>query len=464
MTSKRTINVFMLAMMNIAAIVNIANLSISAKYGFSGIFYLIAASIFFFIPVALISAELATGWPDRGVYIWVKEAMGEKLGFLAIWLQWIENVIWYPTALSFLATSIAYIFNPSLAQNKTFITTTIIVVFWLATFANFYGMTISGWVSTICALFGTILPGAIIITLAAVWLFNKNPSLISFTFKDFLPNMSMSQLALLSGFLMSLSGLEMNAVHAKEVKNPKKNYPLSMFFSVFLIITILSLGSLAIAIVIPVQEIELPAGAIEAISSFLSLYKLNAATPFIALFIALGALGMISTWIIGPIKGMYATTDYGEIPPFFHKVNKHSAPTNLLLLQAVMVTILSLIFLYSPTVSSSYWILFNLTAHLYQVMYILMFISAIILRYKKPNVERTYKIPYKNVGIWVIGLFGIFGTLFAMIVGFYPTEHITGLSTILFEVILIGGTILFCAIPFIIHHYKNPLWIKKIEK
>src|SRR3972149_6971795 len=145
MTSKRTINVFMLAMMNIAAIVNIANLSISAKYGFSGIFYLIAASIFFFIPVALISAELATGWPDRGVYIWVKEAMGEKLGFLAIWLQWIENVIWYPTALSFLATSIAYIFNPSLAQNKTFITTTIIVVFWLATFANFYGMTISGW-------------------------------------------------------------------------------------------------------------------------------------------------------------------------------------------------------------------------------------------------------------------------------------------------------------------------------
>ncbi|EKE20973.1 MAG: hypothetical protein ACD_7C00404G0001, partial [uncultured bacterium] len=100
----RTINLFMLAMINVAALLNIANISVSAKYGLSSIFFLSITSLVFFIPIAVISAELATGWPQRGgVYIWVKEALGDNLGFLAIWLQWIENVIWYPTALSFAA-------------------------------------------------------------------------------------------------------------------------------------------------------------------------------------------------------------------------------------------------------------------------------------------------------------------------------------------------------------------------
>ncbi|KKL75471.1 hypothetical protein LCGC14_2054570, partial [marine sediment metagenome] len=209
----RTINVFMLSMINVAALVNIANISVSAKYGFASIFFIIASSLMFFIPIALISAELATGWPQRGgVYIWVKEALGDNFGFLAIWLQWIENVIWYPTALSFAAVSFAYIFDPTLAQNKTFIMSSIIIVFWLSTIVNFFGMTISGWISTICAMFGTILPGVLIIVLAGLWLFLGNPSQIVFSKETFFPDFkSISSFALLSGVLMSLSGLEMSA-------------------------------------------------------------------------------------------------------------------------------------------------------------------------------------------------------------------------------------------------------------
>ncbi len=456
----RTINVFMLAMINVAALVNIANLSVSAKYGFSALAYLIFASIFFFIPVAMISAELATGWPQRGgVYIWVKEALGDNFGFLAVWLQWIENVIWYPTALSFAATSIAYIFNPSLAQNKFFITAIVIGVFWAATIINFFGMHISGWISSVCALFGTILPGTIILILGLLWIFQGKPTLISFTAKNFWPNLtSISQLALLSGVLMSLSGLEMSAVHAKEVKKPKRNYPISILLSAIIIIIIIAFGSLAIAIVIPSTDIELPAGAIEAIASFLKAYNLPGLTPIIAMFITIGALGMISTWTIGPVKGMYATAEHGDLPPFLQKLNKKQAPVNLLLVQAIIVTLFSLVFLYAPTISASYWLLFNLTAHLYQIMYILMFITGIVLRYKRPNVERTYKIPGKNIGMWIVAALGIAGTTFALIVGYFPPEHINDVSPQFFEIFLIGGTIIFCAIPFGIRYFRNPKW------
>src|SRR4051812_14836845 len=74
-TPRRFLNVFLLAMLNLAVMISLRNLPIIAEYGLeSAIFYLVAALVFLF-PSALISAELATGWSDTGgVYIWVKEA------------------------------------------------------------------------------------------------------------------------------------------------------------------------------------------------------------------------------------------------------------------------------------------------------------------------------------------------------------------------------------------------------
>ncbi len=166
----RPLTAWMIALINVAAICSIKNFPMMAEYGLATIFFLILASLFFFIPVSLVSAELATGWPDRGVYTWVKEGLSPSFGFLAIWLQWIENVIWYPTILSFIAATISYIFMPELAQNKIFVLSIVLATFWSATLINFLGMRISGWISAISVLFGTILPIGLILILAGIWL------------------------------------------------------------------------------------------------------------------------------------------------------------------------------------------------------------------------------------------------------------------------------------------------------
>ncbi|MFK5856810.1 MAG: amino acid permease, partial [Bacteroidota bacterium] len=94
---KATIGVFTLAMINVAAVLSLRNFPALAEYDLSLIFYLLAASILFFVPSALVSAELASGWPQSGgVYLWVKEAFGPKYGFIAIFMQWVENLPWYP--------------------------------------------------------------------------------------------------------------------------------------------------------------------------------------------------------------------------------------------------------------------------------------------------------------------------------------------------------------------------------
>ena len=48
-------------MINVAAIVSLKNLPVTAEYGLAAIFFNLAAAIIFFIPVSLVSAELATG-------------------------------------------------------------------------------------------------------------------------------------------------------------------------------------------------------------------------------------------------------------------------------------------------------------------------------------------------------------------------------------------------------------------
>lgn len=465
MTKKRALSASMIALMNVCAICNIKNFPLLAEYGLSIIAFLALSSLFFFIPVSLVSAELASGWPEKGVYTWVKEAMGPRIGFLAIWLEWIENVIWYPTILSFIASTFAYIFNPDLAENKLYVLGTILITFWLATFVNFLGMRVSGWISSATALFGTIIPIVLIICMGLIWIAAGHPIQIDFSYKALIPDLgSINQLVLLSGVLLGLAGMEMSAVHAKDVQNPKKDYPKGIFLSAAFIIVFSTLGALAIAAIIPSGKIQLASGGMEAFRYLFDAFGMAWAMPLIAAITTFGALGMMSTWIVGPSRGLYATAMHGDLPPIFHKVNQHNMPTNILITQAIIVSILSLIFLLMPSVNSSYWALVALASLLYMIMYILMFVSGIILRYKRKNQERAYQIPFKNIGMWVVASLGIFGSGFGVVISFFPPSQIDTGSLIILESFLIGASFIFCLAPFLIFRARKPHWLKREPK
>lgn len=453
-----------IALINVAAVCNIKNFPLLAEYGLSVILFLILSALFFFVPIALVSAELASGWPDRGVYTWVREALGPKCGFLAIWLQWIENVIWYPTILSFIAATFAYIFNPDLAQNNLYVMGAILITFWSATLVNFLGMRVSGMISSITALFGTIVPIALIILLGAFWVFRGYPTQITFSWKAIIPDLtSINQLVLLSGVLLGLAGMEMSAVHARDVRDPKSDYPKGIFFSTILILVFSVLGSLAISAIVPVKQIELASGGMEAFRYLFEAFNMRWAVPVIAAITTFGALGMMSTWIVGPSRGLLATAEHGNLPPIFHKTNQRGMPTSILVAQAIIVTCLSLVFLFMPSVNSSYWALVALASILYQVMYVLLFIAAILLRYRQPHVVRTYTIPGGKAGIWIVSLMGISGSVFGFVFGFFPPSQFSTGKLLIFEAFLIGSAALFCLLPLLIYKLRKDSWLKKLS-
>jgi putative glutamate/gamma-aminobutyrate antiporter len=458
--NRRVLGVFTLAMINVAAIASLRGLPSMAEYGLSSIFFYIIAALIFLIPTALVSAELATGWSKRGgVYIWVKEAMGARWGFLAIWLQWIQNVIWYPIVLSFAAATFAFLFNPSLSDNKLYMLAVILVVYWGATLVNFRGMKTSGWISSAGAIGGTLVPGALIIVLGIVWLIVGDPSQTPLTGKALVPDLgSFSNIVLAAGILLAFAGMEMSAVHAQEVDNPQRNYPRAILLSTIIVLAVFVLGTISIAIVVPHEKISLVAGLMQAFTAFFDKFNLAWLIPVIALLVAFGAFGQVSTWIPGPSKGLLAVGRHGYLPPFLQHVNRQGVQTHILIIQALIVTALACVFLLMPTVSSSYWLLTALTAQLYLVMYILMYVSAIRLRYSRPDVPRAYKIPGGNIGMWIVGGVGLIGAVFAIAIGYFPPTQIKVGSIAFYEAFLIAGLLIMCAIPLLIYRFRKSSW------
>lgn len=447
----KCLSVFSLVMINVIAIDNLRSLTAGAEYGFALVFFYMVAALLFFIPTILVTAELATGWPATGgVYIWVREAFGPKCGFLTIWLQWIYNVVWYPTIFTFIAGVLSYLINPQLVHNKLYMICVTILAFWGTTLINCYGIRVSSWVSIIGALVGTIFPMVLISVLGLIWIFIDGPSQIHFTVNEFFPSMTnLHNLAFLTNILFGLVGIEMSAVHAGDVRQPQRDYPLALLYSSLIILATFILSSLAITIVIPIHQLNLVSGLLDAFTVFFNVYHLAGLIPVIAVLIIIGSLSGASAWILGPARGLLIASEDARLPSILVRRNKKDMPVGILFIQGILVTLLGVVFFIMPTVSSSYWVLSNLTAQLALIFYVFMFAAAIRLRYKHADTERAFRIPGGLVGVWIVCGTGIFACIGALLLGFLPPSQISIGNVVTYEAILIGGILLCCVFPFI---------------
>jgi glutamate:GABA antiporter len=460
------LGVFTLAIMNVTAVVSLRGLPAEATYGLSSAFYYLFAAIVFLIPTSLIAAELAAMFQDKqgGVFRWVGEAYGKRFGFLAIFLQWAESTIWYPTVLTFGAVSIAFIgLNPSedllLSSNKFYMLAVVLVIYWAATIISLKGMSWVGKVAKFGGLIGTIIPAILLVLLAVVYLSTGGHSNMDFH-GDFFPDLSkFDNLVLASSIFLFYAGMEMSGVHVKDVENPSKNYPKAVFVGAIITVVIFILGTFSLGIIIPKDDINLTQSLLVGFDNYFKYIKMSWLSPIIAIALAFGVLAGVLTWVAGPSKGIFIVGKAGYLPPFFQKTNNIGVQKNILYVQGTIVTLLSLLFVVMPSVQSFYQILSQLTVLLYLIMYLLMFSAAITLRYKMKNLDRPFRIGKTGNGlIWIVGGVGFLGSLLAFVLSFIPPSQIqTGSNTVWFSVLIIGAIVL-VSIPFIIYACRKKSW------
>lgn len=451
--SKKPLSIFTLVMMTVLAIDSIKNLPANAQYGSSLLFYYLIAILTFFIPSALVAAELSTGWPETGgVYIWTREAFGKRTAFLAAWMQWVYQAIWYPTILSFIAVTLTYFITPELATNKLYVLTSILIVFWLATWLNCAGINISSKISIVCTIIGVIVPMVFITLLGVIWISLGNESQLNFSYATLIPkSVSSDELRLFITLLFSLMGIEVVAIHAGDVNNPKRTYPRALIIATAIIIATVIPSSLAIAVVIPTKQIGLTTGVVESFTIFLSAFHLSLLKPLIVVSVAVGSFGIFSTWLLASARCLMIAAQDNCLPPILQKTNKKDMPVAILIAQGIVFTTLSSAFVLMPTVSSAFWILTASASQLALIYYLFLFSSALRLRYKKPDVIRSFQAGKSPIILWLLCLSAMTTCLVAIIFGFIPPDEIDAGHIVFYQLFLAGMILGSCVIAFILY-------------
>ena len=413
-------------------------------------------AVLFFIPSSLVCAELATGWPEKGgVYVWIREAFGDRLGFLGIWLEWVNNVVGWPSALALISARLAYAIAPDWADDKTFMIVMMFALFWGFTLLNYYGLQVANWLSHLGLIAGTMLPTLLIIILGGIWWGSGHQLQMPVSWQSLVPQPSWSNTGLLIGVMLGFAGMQITAYHANDVKQPQKHFPKAIFVATVIILIASILGSLSIAAVIPSDQINIVSGNIQTLQYFLDQFHLSFLEPLFALAMALGAAAMLNAWISGPSKGLLVAAEYGNIAQFFAKTNRHGAPVVILLCQAIVVSILAMLFKFMPTIENSYWLVTDLSAIMTLMMIVMFFASVIRLRYTQPHRYRAYRIPGGMIGVWLVAGVGFISSVAAIILGFLPPEQLHHLSVTTYEAFLVLG-LLICIVPVAwVHRSKD---------
>jgi putative glutamate/gamma-aminobutyrate antiporter len=464
--AKKTVIISMMtfAIMNVTTIVSLRGMPAQAEYGLASIFYYVFAAVVFLIPVSLVAAELASAYPNQGgVFRWVGEAFGPKWGFAAMYYQWQAIVIWFPTVLIFAAAALAYIwwpqsFDEALANNKFYTIVVLLGVYWAVTIYTFRGIEASARLSSLGGLFGTIIPGAILILLGIAYVAVGKPIQIAAN-TGFLPDFGdFHNVVLAAGIFLYFAGMEMQAVHVRHLKNPARDYPLSVLIATILVVAIFVLGTLAVAAVIPIKDIDINQGLLVAYRQLWSAFNLPWLGNVMAALLALGVVGQVSVIVAGPSVGLLAVGKAGYLPHGLQKTNGHGIPVPILLLQGALITLLCIAFTVLPSVQSAYQILSQLATIIYLVMYLVMYAAAIRLRYTQPNMPRPFKVPGGNFGMWIVGIVGLLGAAVALAFSFIPPDQISTGSPIVYIGLLLVGSVVFIAVPFILYAFHKPNW------
>jgi len=139
------------------------------------------------------------------------------------------------------------------------------------------------------------------------------------------------------------------------------------------------------------------------------------------------------------------------IPKTFQKMTKGGAPKNVMLLQAVIVSVICLLGMLI-NLNDVFYILTIISAQIYLVMYALMFVSVIVLRFTKPDIKRSFRIPGGTIGLWVVAGTGLLTSVLGICFMFIPPEmQDVSINATWFTPILLLAFACVIVLPFLLY-------------
>jgi amino acid transporter len=447
-SQKKSLGYVSLALLNISAIISLRHLPAMAQYGVNSLFFYFVGAATFLIPIALVCAELASTWPERGgLYNWVLQSFGSRMAFLVVWWSWMAAIATILVNLTFLSVTLAYTLNPHYVHNHFFVLLISLVALWGLTLLNIFGMHLSSIISSLGVIAGTIIPTILITLLAFIWAGAGHASFASVNSLDVTSLFkNINSLFFYSSVVLGYAGIELAAFHATDARDPQRDYSKAILLSVIMIISLYVLGTLSIALVLPPDSIDLIGGLVQFFHIFFAKFGLDYLASFVSLTLAIGTLGGINTWLISPAKGIFAAIEHFEFPTWLTYKNKNDVPVPLLLIQALICSLLLIIFTGTHSIERCFWMLTALTTQFSLLLYFFMTLSLIRLRFLQPETQRPFKIP--DFWLPLVTITSLLSSIGVIIISFIPVEAIVGIDLLVYELFFILGLVALSIPPF----------------
>jgi amino acid transporter len=445
-----------LAFITVGSVGNLGSTPPLAVLGLASVALYVVPAILFFLPVSLVAAELASG-TQGGVYKWVEQGISAPMGLLAVWCEFAQTIFFYPALLAYIADTLAYAFDPSLAGNGVYTAVVIIVMFWAGVLVTSRGSILVAALSSSGTVIGTLIPGAIIVALGVAYLLQGNHPDAPMTAHHILPAwQGIASIVLVVNSFFTYAGVEVNAVHVDELRNPGRDYPKSIFLALGLCLAVFIFPTLAISWVVPSRQISFTAGVMQAFNRLLTHFGIAFGVPVIAIALAAAALAGMMAWMDGPSEGLLKIgRERGYLPPYFQRVNGHSIEVRILAAQGVVITAIALLYAFIPSVSHAYWIFAVMATQVYMIMYVLMFIAAMRLRRSKQNQPGGYRVH----ALGPLCVIGILSSVAALVIGFVAPSQFRNSNPLGYAGLILAGLLLIGILPpLLMYRLRKPQW------
>lgn len=455
MSKDKQLSVFAVLMMGIISIISLRNVPITAQYGISVIWIYFVVTVVFLIPAAIAISELSTKFPQSGgITIWVNKAYGNSISSCVVVMQWVYHMIFFPTLTVFCVTHLYYFISGLLSidaaffiESKAYLTVGAILIFWLGVFINLRGMIVSTMLSSLSAIFGVILPIILICLLSLKWLIAGHR--IELPLDHLFGNYDNIPLIIIVFF--SLVGLELPATYADKVNKPKLSIPRAVYLTAVVAPILLVLVNLSVSTVMPRNLINDRSGLIATFGVFFKTFNLHYMEHVMALVLAIGSFGCLSSWMLVLTKYLQTISEYNSLLKIFTIKNRNNVAIRSLIMQGIIYSTLCLVYLWMPSIREAYLFLSSLSAQICLLTNAIFFMAAIKLRlnYAWSDAYQFSRNRYISVAIFIIGMIS---SCVAVVLGFFVIDITTYLHSLGY--IIISGIPIIILIKWIIKDFK----------
>ena len=422
----------------VSAIVGLRTLPLMASGGLSSLSLALLAILVFLIPSTYVCAKLASHCDiPGGIYQWVKQAFGQRVGFMSIWLEWINNVVSFPATLASIIGMLFLILKYSPLSPYAY-TAWMLILLWAALAYNLWPIAISSILNLIACI-GTFFIALLIIGLGALWIW-QSPHDVQ-PLAHFQHTHLLSELAVFISFIGAYSGMQITAFHSQDTNNIKQfkwTLPISAF-----IIAFVTLGaSSMMALLIPSSTLNIVTGVQQMIGVFFEHFSLPHLGILVSACMILTMLASFSSWLIGPARGMQTALADAGVKHYLARLNKNGMPKGVLFIQGIITSALIACFLISPSIKTTFWLMVAITSQFTALMYVLVFAAAL-------------KLIAKTWFARVLCLLGLLSCLIGFCVGVFMPSALEMVSYYQYTFLVLGGDAVIIVVGLWFSSYLN---------